>query len=104
MSSQKLHITYILPSRYDAEGYVQRWWRGVLPSNTLFCLKGLTESVISSGALGSDVSASLTVLDDTVQPIPIEKLCRQSRKRGETLLVGLVGVQSNQMARAVDRD
>ena len=44
MKKHKLKVVYIRPSRYDDDGYVLRYWRGVLPSNTLACLKSLTKA------------------------------------------------------------
>ena len=41
----KLRIVLIKPSKYDDEGYISRFWKGVLPSNTLNVLHGLTEDV-----------------------------------------------------------
>jgi hypothetical protein len=38
-------VWLIKPSRYDDEGFVVRHWRGVLPNNTVACLKGLTEEI-----------------------------------------------------------
>ena len=43
---KKLNLYLIKPSNYDEDGYVIRHWRGVLPSNTLACLAGLTEDVL----------------------------------------------------------
>ncbi len=31
---KKFHIVLIKPSKYDDDGYVIRFWKGVLPSNT----------------------------------------------------------------------
>ena len=42
---EKCRIVLIKPSKYDDEGYVIRFWKGVLPSNTLNVLHGLTEDV-----------------------------------------------------------
>ena len=42
---EKFRIVLIKPSKYDDEGYVIRFWKGVLPSNTLNVLHGLTEDV-----------------------------------------------------------
>ena len=33
--SKKFHIVLIKPSKYDDDGYVIRFWKSVLPSNTL---------------------------------------------------------------------
>ncbi|MEE8283237.1 MAG: hypothetical protein V3R47_06955, partial [candidate division NC10 bacterium] len=40
-----LHVVLIKPSKYDDDGYVIRFWKGMLPSNTLSVLYGLTEDV-----------------------------------------------------------
>ena len=42
---KKFHIVLIKPSKYDDDGYVIRFWKGVLPSNTLNVLHGLTEDI-----------------------------------------------------------
>ena len=39
---KKLTIVLINPSRYDDDGYVIRYLRGVLPCNTLACMHSLT--------------------------------------------------------------
>jgi radical SAM superfamily enzyme YgiQ (UPF0313 family) len=44
-----VHIVLIKPSKYDDDGYVIRFWKGVLPSNTLSVLNGLTEDVKRRG-------------------------------------------------------
>ena len=49
---KKFHIVLIKPSKYDDDGYVIRFWKGVLPSNTLNVLHGLTED-IKSGAFSA---------------------------------------------------
>ena len=43
---KKFRIVLIKPSKYDDDGYVIRFWKGVLPSNTLNVLHGLTEAVL----------------------------------------------------------
>ena len=56
----RLHLCLVKPSKYDDDGYVIRYWKGVLPSNTLACLYGLSEDVKKRGALGE----KLDVEDD----------------------------------------
>jgi radical SAM superfamily enzyme YgiQ (UPF0313 family) len=102
MKSTQFKIVYVLPSRYDDEGYVHRYWRGVMPSNTLCCLKSLTCDLADAGELGGDVGVSVEIYDDSVQRVPVRRIVRRSRRRGERLLVGLVGVQTNQFPRAAD--
>lgn len=102
MTRRILKMVYVHPSRYDDEGYVVRYWRGVLPSNTLLCLKALTEGVADSGELGEDVTVVVEGYHDPVERVPVSRLARQNRRKNMQVVVGLVGVQSNQFARAAD--
>ncbi len=97
----KLEIVYIVPSRYDDDGYVQRWIKGVVPSNSLAVLKSLTNELISTNPLPG-VEISLISYDDNVQKIPIERIAARNRQPDTKVVVGIVGVQSNQFPRASD--
>lgn len=99
---RKLEVVLVAPSHYDDDGYVHRYWRGVVPSNTLCCLKSLVESVETRHELGEDVEISVRIYDDNVQRVPIRRIIRKHQRGRERVLVGLVGVQSNQFARASD--
>ena len=99
---RNLRVIYILPSTYDDDGYVLRHWRGVLPSNTLCVLKHLTQSIAARGELGRGVRVRVDTYDDTVQRPPLGHIARRHRAQKEHVVVGLVGVQSNQFARATD--
>jgi len=98
----RLAVYLIKPSKYDDDGYVIRYWRGVLPSNTLACLYGLTADVRDCGALGASLSWRIEVIDETVQRVDIGRIVRAGRSRGTKAIACLVGVQSNQFARARD--
>ena len=97
-----LHLYLIKPSQYDDDGYVVRHWRGVLPSNTLACLAGLTEDVIRQNRLGDGWNVKVHLYDETVDKIPVKKICRTQRWGLAKTIVGLVGVQTNQFPRACD--
>ncbi len=99
--SKTLHIFLIKPSKYDDDGFVMQHWKGVLPSNTLACLHGLTEDVRDRKLLG-DVDIRVHRFDEMVDKIPIEKISRLYRRSREKVVVGLVGVQTNQFCRASD--
>ena len=94
---KKLDIIYIVPSRYDDDGYVQRWMWGVVPSNSLAVLKSLTQTVRVP-----NVEIGIESFDDNVHKIPFEKIAARNRESGRKVVVGLVGVQSNQFPRAAD--
>jgi radical SAM superfamily enzyme YgiQ (UPF0313 family)/predicted nucleic acid-binding Zn-ribbon protein len=98
---KKLHIVLIKPSKYDDDGYVIRFWKGVLPSNTLNVLHGLTEDVKARRVFG-DLPIDVTTFDETAEYVPIKKIIRWSKAPGTKLLVCLVGVQTNQFPRALD--
>lgn len=98
---QTLRVVLIKPSKYDDDGYVIRFWRGVLPSNTLNVLNGLTEAVRARGVLGN-VNVDIRCFDETAEKVPLKKIIRWGRRRGTKVVVGLVGVQTNQYPRALD--
>jgi radical SAM superfamily enzyme YgiQ (UPF0313 family) len=98
---KKLEIVYIVPSRYDDDGYVQRWIKGVVPSNSLAVLKSLANEMIASKPI-PNVEITLESYDDNVRKIPFEKIARRNRDPETRVVVGIVGVQSNQFPRASD--
>jgi radical SAM superfamily enzyme YgiQ (UPF0313 family) len=97
----RLHLFLVKPSKYDDEGYVVRHWRGVLPSNTLACLHGLTEDVRRRALLG-DVDLRVHLIDEAVQKVPLRRMARLNRRSKDRVVVSLVGVQTNQFCRAAD--
>ncbi|MBI4711365.1 MAG: radical SAM protein [Candidatus Omnitrophica bacterium] len=99
---KRLRLFLIKPSKYDDEGYVIRYWKGILPSNTLSCLNGLSEDVREREVLGKNLKWEITLIDDTVQGIPFKNILRENRRPGTKTVICLVGVQSNQFPRASD--
>ena len=98
---EKFRIVLIKPSKYDDEGYVIRFWKGVLPSNTLNVLHGLTEDVKQRRVFG-DLPIEVITFDETAEKVPLKRIIRWGREPGTKLLVCLVGVQTNQFPRAFD--
>lgn len=68
-----------------------RHWRGVVPSNSLACLHGLTEDVRERGLLGG-VEIRTHVIDESVTRIPLAEIARRNRSAGCRALACLVGV------------
>jgi radical SAM superfamily enzyme YgiQ (UPF0313 family) len=99
---KKVHLYLIKPTQYDDDGYVVRHWRGVLPSNTLACLAGLTDEVVAQKRLGENVRVHVHLLDETVDKVPIKRICRSQPVAHTKTIVCLVGVQTNQFPRACD--
>src|SRR5919109_3221442 len=98
---EKFRIVLIKPSKYDDAGYVIRFWKGVLPSNTLNVLHGLTEAVKTNRVFG-DLKIEIVTFDETAEKLPVRKIIRWSRRSSTKVVVGLVGVQTNQFPRAFD--
>jgi radical SAM superfamily enzyme YgiQ (UPF0313 family) len=96
-----LRVVLIKPSKYDDEGYVIRFWKGVLPSNTLNVLHGLTVDVARRRVLG-DIEIRVDTFDETTEKVPVKKIVGWARQPATKLVVGLVGVQTNQFPRALD--
>ena len=70
-----------------------------MPSNTC-CLAGLTQDVVAKKLLGDDVQVEIHMLDENVDEVPVEQICEL--QGGAQVIVGLVGVQTNQFPRAAD--
>ncbi len=98
---KRLEIIYIVPSRYDDEGYVYQWWRGVVPSNSLAVLKGLTRDMVAKNPF-PEVTINVTAYDECVQRVPVAKIAKLNRRSDTRVVVGMVGVQTGQFARATD--
>jgi len=96
-----LRVVLVKPSKYDDEGYVIRFWRGVLPSNTLNVLHGLTVDVARRRILG-DIEIRVDTFDETTEKVPVKTIVGWSRRPATKLVVCLVGVQTNQFPRALD--
>jgi len=94
-------VVLIKPSKYDDDGYVVRFWKGVLPSNTLNVLRGLTEEIRMRRGLDG-IEIQLDTFDETAEKIPFQRIVRWSRDPATKLVVCLVGVQTNQFPRALD--
>src|SRR5260370_3085503 len=97
---KKFHIVLIKPSKYDDDGYVIRFWKGVLPSNTLNVLHGLTEDVRERRVFGA-LPIAVTTFDETAGKVPLNRIIRWSREPGTNLLSCLGRVLTNPFRPAV---
>ena len=99
---RRFQLVLVKPSHYDDDGYVIRWWRALIPSNSLAAVYGLALDAANRQVLGPDVAIDIDVIDESNTRVNIPKLIRRFRKHGNFGLFGLVGVQSNQYPRALD--
>src|SRR5436305_987513 len=52
--AKRFRIILIKPSHYDDDGYVIRWWRSMMPSNSLASVYGLAMDSIGRGVLDAE--------------------------------------------------
>lgn len=98
---KRFRLVLIKPSHYDNDGYVIRWWRGGLPSNSLACLYGIALECRERQVLGADFDIDIDAIDETNWKVGVEDLTR-SIEAADAGMVMLVGVQSNQFPRSLD--
>ena len=92
----------IKPSHYDDDGFVIRWWRAMIPSNSLAAVYSIAADCSERQVLGPDVVIDIDVIDETNNRVAIKHLLARFRRHNNLGLVALVGVQSNQYPRALD--
>jgi hypothetical protein len=98
----RFQLVLIKPSHYDDDGYVIRWWRATIPSNSLAALYGIAADCAERQVLGPDVAIDIEAIDETNTHIDVAALLDRFHLHDNFGLVALVGVQSNQYPRALD--
>lgn len=98
---KKLCIVYIAPARYDDDGYVHRYFRGVVPSNSLSVMVSVTRAMAERNPFPG-VEIEVLGFDDSVQSVPWKKLAKLNRREDTKVIIGFAGVQTGQFPRAVD--
>jgi radical SAM superfamily enzyme YgiQ (UPF0313 family) len=101
-AQRRFQLILIKPSHYDDDGYVIRWWRAMIPSNSLAAVYGIAVDCADRRVLGTDVEIDITVIDETNTYVDFPALLDRLKRHANFGLIGLVGVQSNQYPRALD--
>ncbi len=99
---RRFQLVLIKPSHYDDDGYVIRWWRAMIPSNSLAAVYGIAADCAERQVLGPDVAIDISVMDETNTRVDVPALLAQFRKHDNFGCIALIGVQSNQYPRALD--
>ncbi len=106
-SYRRIVVLLVHPSNYDHPGrgvsFVQTYARGVIPSNSLRVLRSLTEEVLAEAAFAG-VEREVHAFEDGIRSDQrrFNRALLRSREEGTLLVVGLVGVQTNQFPRSCD--
>ena len=85
-AKRRFQLVLIKPSHYDDDGYVIRWWRTIIPSNSLAAIYGIAADCAERQVLGPDVAFDITVIDETNTSVDAPALlarlrCQRSRYR-----------------------
>ena len=101
-AGRRFQLILIKPSHYDDDGYVIRWWRALIPSNSLAALYAIAADCAQRQVLGPDVTIDIEAIDETNTRVDVASLVARLRRHRNFGLVALVGVQTNQYPRALD--
>ena len=100
--TRRFQLVLIKPSHYDDDGYVIRWWRSIIPANSLAAVYAIMADCAERRVLGPDTEIDIEAIDETNTRVDVPALLRRFRERGGLGMVALVGVQSNQFPRSLD--
>jgi radical SAM superfamily enzyme YgiQ (UPF0313 family) len=100
--AKRFQLILVKPSHYDDDGYVVRWWRAMIPSNSLAAVYSIAVDCAERHVLGQDMVIDIQAIDETNTRVNIDALLARLRDHHNFGLVALVGVQSNQYPRALD--
>jgi hypothetical protein len=100
-SGQKFSLVLIKPTHYCDDGYPIQWLRSAIPSNSLACVYGIAQDFADKKVLGEDVAIDIHAFDEANTRIRPSHLAKLINTAGAGMVM-LVGVQSNQMPRALD--
>jgi hypothetical protein len=99
---RRFQLVLIKPSHYGEDGYVIRWWRATIPSNSLASVYGIAQDCLARRVLGPDVEIDIEAIDEFSTWVDIPQLIGRFSRHDNFGIVMLVGVQSNQYPRALD--
>lgn len=90
-----LRVVIVKPSKYTADGYVERFRRGFMPNSTVPYVRSLTPAGLDG------TPTDVHTIDEYVHT-DLSYLSLLQRPRAGRTLLALVGVQSHQFHRALD--
>jgi len=93
--AHQLRVIILKPSKYMADGYVERFRWGFMPNSTVPYMRSMTPSVLA------DAPVEVHTVDEYVHT-DLQYMSLLDRPQGVRTLLALVGVQSHQFHRALD--
>src|ERR1043166_6214641 len=77
---RRFQLVLIKPSHYHDDGYVIRWWRALIPSNSLAAIYGLALDCAHRNVLGPDTEIDIDLMDESNTRVNIPKLIERFRR------------------------
>lgn len=93
--AQQLRVIVLKPSKYMANGYVERFRWGFMPNSTVPYMRSMTQPVVG------ETPVEVHTIDEYVHT-DLRYMSLLKRPQGGRTLLALVGVQSHQFHRALD--
>jgi len=98
---RQLVVVLVEVTKYDREGYLIQFHKGVLPCNTLAALWSLTEAAFGSSELAGLSCHAIAFDERTMRGrVDAERVMKKWGTPGTAVVVGLVGIQTNMFPRA----
>jgi radical SAM superfamily enzyme YgiQ (UPF0313 family) len=100
---RRLVVVLIKASKYDRDGYLLQFARGVLPCNSLAVMWSLTQAAFRSESL-KGIICEMAAFDETTRRgrVVPQRIMAEYGGLGTKVVVGFVGVQTNMFPRACD--
>jgi Radical SAM superfamily len=98
---RQLVVVLVEVTKYDREGYLIQFHKGVLPCNTLAAMWSLTEAAFTSSQLAGLLCRVIAFNERTTRGgVNALRIMKEHSTRDTRVVVGLVGIQTNMFPRA----
>jgi hypothetical protein len=72
-AKRRFQLVLVKPSHFDDDGYVIRWRRAMIPSNSLAAVYGIAADCAERQVLGPDVAIDIEAVDETHTRVNVRK-------------------------------
>src|ERR1700750_727015 len=79
---KQIRLLLVKPSHYDDDGYVIRWWRAMIPSNSLAAIYGIVADCAERQVLGPDVGVDIEAIDESNTRVDVPALIARLHRTG----------------------
>jgi len=79
-AGRRFQLVLIKPSHYDDDGCVIRWWRALIPSNSLAAVYAIAADCAKRQVLGPDVAIDIEAIDETNTRVDVASLVAHLRR------------------------